>query len=65
MKLYSFRIYSYVKKDFRTEFCFARKVADEKSLLRSDDGRPEFFSYEGEIQMKCLQPASGGDGGNS
>ena len=25
------------------------KLADEKSLLRSDDGRPEFFSYEGEI----------------
>ena len=54
-----------MKKDFRTELCFARKVADEKSSLRSDDGRPEFFGYEGEIQMKCLLLASGGDGGNS
>ena len=65
---WNFILFAYIpmwKEIFVQSFVLPTKLADEKSSLRSDDGRPEFFSYEGEIQMKCLQPASGGDGGNS
>ena len=37
------------KEIFVQSFVLPAKLADENSLLRSDDGRPEFFSYEGEI----------------
>ena len=65
---WNFILFAYIpirKEIFVQSFVLPAKLADENSLLGSDDGRPEFFSYEGEIQMKCLQPASGGDGGNS
>lgn len=65
---WNFILFAYIpmwKKIFVQSFVLPTKLADENALLRSDDGRPEFFSYEGEIQMKCLLPASGGDGGNS
>ena len=49
---WNFILFAYIpirKEIFVQSFVLPAKLADEKSLLRSDDGRPEFFSYEGEI----------------
>ena len=65
---WNFIFFTYItmwKKIFVPRFVTPAKLADENSLLRSDDVRPEFLVMKERFKWNFLEPASGGDGGNS